>query len=104
MKNKIRFIAVILSIFALTSCASNNQAAQQYARGKEQFMQQNYRQAFTTLMPVAKKGNPDAQYAVGYMYFYGKGVVENKPAAKYWMQKAADQGNQPAKRALATIE
>lgn len=46
--------------------------------GIKSFKVQNYRHAFIRLRPEAEKGNPDAQYAIGFMYYYGQGVVENR--------------------------
>lgn len=72
-------------------------------RGKNSYIHDNYRQAYIRLLPVARGGNPDAQYALGYMYFNGKGVTEDKRVGIEWMQKSAIQGNQKAIRALEII-
>lgn len=64
------------------------------AEGIRCFQVQDYRQAFIRLMPEAEKGNPDAQYAVGYMFYYGQGVVEDRKKAWYWINCAA-KANQP---------
>lgn len=72
-------------------------------RGKKSFQEQNYRQAFLRLEPVAEAGNAEAQYALAYMYYYGQGVVENKKLAKKWMRLAASKGNQDAQRGLKLI-
>lgn len=72
-------------------------------RGKDSFIHDNYRQAFIRLLPVARRGNPDAQYALGYMYFNGKGVTEDKKVGIEWMQKSAMQKNRKAIRALEII-
>ncbi len=63
-------------------------------QGIYNFKVQNYREAFIRLVPEAEKGCPDAQYAVGYMYYYGQGVVENKEKAWNWIHAAA-KANQP---------
>ena len=68
--------------------------------GIKSFQIQNYRQAFIRLMPEAKAGNPDAQYAVGYMYYYGQGVIENRKKAFYWIKCAADKGQADAVAAI----
>lgn len=107
-----RFVKCILPVtmlvvsFTLTACQSFNQTqmAYRYKAGKQNFAEHNYQQAFNQLMPVAKSGNADAQYAVGYMYFYGKGIVEDRNAAEYWMAKSADQGQVLAQRALGMIQ
>ncbi|MGE3920079.1 MAG: tetratricopeptide repeat protein [Gammaproteobacteria bacterium] len=109
--NKIRLALLALSLagsLVLASCETDNSsnssnASASFQQGKMAFQQQNYRKAFVTLKPLAQAGNADAQYAVGYMYYYGKGVVEDRAAAKYWIGKAADQGNVAARNQLAKI-
>ena len=64
-----------------------------FEEGIRSFQTQDYRQAFIRLMPAAKAGNADAQYAVGYMYYYGQGVTEDRKQAWSWIQRAA-QGKQ----------
>ena len=48
----------------------------------------------------ANAGNPDAEYALGYLYFSGFGVQKNTQLARQWIQKAASQGQQLAAKAL----
>jgi len=85
-------IALIgLSSLGLTACMATSLNLRQ---GIYNFKIQNYREAFIRLVPEAEKGCPDAQYAVGYMYYYGQGVVENKEKAWNWIHAAA-KANQP---------
>lgn len=44
------------------------------------------------------------EYAVGYMYFYGKGIVLDIDMAQYWMRRAAEHGYPEAPAALAKID
>jgi TPR repeat protein len=71
--------------------------------GIENFQVQNYRQSFIRLLPEAKAGQPDAQYAVGYMYYYGQGVIENRKKAFYWIERAANGGQPDAVRAIKIL-
>lgn len=71
--------------------------------GIQSFQVQNYRQAFIRLKPEAEKGCADAQYAVGYMYYYGQGVVENRERACYWIHRAANAGQKDAIQALKAL-
>jgi tetratricopeptide (TPR) repeat protein len=49
----------------------------------------------------AQKGNPQAQYNLGYSYYYGKnGSIEDKSIAIDWYEKSAQQGNPKALNAL----
>ncbi len=45
---------------------------------------------------AAEAGDPDAQYALGYMYYYGKGVPQNKAAGESWINKSAAAGQPQA--------
>ena len=55
------------------------------------------------LKTIAEKGQPDAQYAVGYMYYYGKGVVEDRKKAWFWINAAANLGQPDAKEAIRIL-
>jgi DamX protein len=52
---------------------------------------------------AADAGDPDAQYALGYMYYYGKHVPQNNQIALNWMRRAAVQGQEQAIKALALL-
>jgi TPR repeat protein len=71
--------------------------------GIASFKAQDYRQAFIRLKPAAERGNRDAQYAVGYMYYYGRGVVENRKKALFWIQHAARAGQLEARKAMTVL-
>ncbi|RFA31503.1 hypothetical protein CAI21_02180 [Alkalilimnicola ehrlichii] len=51
----------------------------------------------------AQEGNPDAQYALGYMYFNGQGVEPDLDEAMEWIRRAAEQGHRPALEALTQL-
>lgn len=74
-----------------------------FQEGIESFRAQDYRQAFIRLKPAAVKGQPDAQYAVGYMYYYGQGVIEDRKLAWYWINCAAAAGQADAIAALQIL-
>lgn len=40
----------------------------------------------------ANQGDANAEYELGRMYFWGRGVAQDYAAADYWYQKAADHG------------
>lgn len=67
-----------------------------FNEGIKSFKVQDYRQAFIRLKPVAERGNPEAQYAVGYMYYYGQGVTEDRQKAWFWITLAAAAGQPDA--------
>jgi TPR repeat protein len=46
----------------------------------------------------ANKGNPEAQFKLGYKYYFGDEVPMNKDSSKYWLNKAAENGHVIAKK------
>jgi TPR repeat protein len=76
--------------------ASMSQAKAAYDAG-------NFAEAAEMLRPLAENGNADAQYSLGYLYFYGKGVPEDRAQGTFWIRKAAEQKQPLALRALQQI-
>jgi DamX protein len=63
-----------------------------------------YTLSFEKIKSAAENGNSDAQYALGYMYYYGKGgAPKNINLAKNWINKSAAQRQPQAIKALALI-
>lgn len=91
-------VMIFLAIIA-TGCVKEGA----FNEGKDNFVAGDYHQAFDHLMPAAKRGNAEAQYAVGYMYFYGLGTVQNRDSAFHWMNKAAEQGQPQARQAISVL-
>lgn len=95
---RVLFYSVILLF--LSACATG---AVNLREGIHSFQVQDYRQAFIRLKPEADKGQPDAQYAIGYMYYYGQGVVEDRKKAWYWITCAAKAGQADAIQAVKIL-
>ena len=95
-----RSVLIGLIMSCLVACTSNMNLQE----GIKSFQIQDYRQAFIRLRPAAEKGVPEAQYAVGYMYYYGQGVIENRQKAWYWITAAANNGNEDAQRAMRLLQ
>ena len=51
-----------------------------------------YEQAFPVCSKAAEQGDAAAQYNLGWMYRFGKGVQQNYSKAVKWYRKAAEQG------------
>jgi len=90
------FLVVCLSVL-ISACVNS------FEQGISAFKLQDYRAAFIRLKPSAEKGQRDAQYAIGYMYYYGQGVVEDRKKAWYWIKAAARQGQPEALIALQIL-
>lgn len=57
--------------------------------------------SFDQIKMAAENGDADAQYALGYMYYYGKsGAPKDNAEAKKWIGKAASQKQPQAVKAL----
>lgn len=96
-----RYLLGLLLVGSLLSgCLGSRQ---NLAEGIQSFQVQNYRLAFIRLLPEAEKGNPEAQYAIGYMYYYGQGVVEDRKRAWHWIQCAANAGQVDAMAAVKIL-
>ena len=100
MRAKYQCLCVI-AMMLLQSCAVHEYRLK---HGIESFQVQDYRSAFIRLLPEAKEGQADAQYAIGYMYYYGQGVVEDRKKARYWIERAASSGQADAQRAVTILK
>jgi TPR repeat protein len=96
----LKLLVIVSCLLLLTSCMGSRM---NFAEGINRFKAQDYRQAFVRLMPEAKAGNPDAQYAIGYMYYYGQGVLEDRKQARHWINLAAKAGQPDAVQAVIII-
>jgi len=52
---------------------------------------------------AAQTNEPDAEYALGYMYYNGIGTVKDTDTATVWIERAAQQGQPLAISALKTM-
>ena len=99
MKGLLKLITIIMFIALTMACTS----ALNLREGIQSFRAQDYRKAFIRLKPEAEKGRPEAEYAVGYMYYYGQGVVEDRQKAWFWINKSAQAGDINALAALQIL-
>lgn len=69
-----------------------------YEEGKAAYDRGDYARAFGLWLPLAEKGNAEAQYDIGVMYLKGKGVPRDYVYvfAYRWFALAAAQGNRQA--------
>ena len=62
-------------------------------KGKECYSNGDYESAFNMFKQAAEHGNAEAQYNLGKMYQWGRGVERDDAEATRWYRKAADQGH-----------
>jgi len=60
--------------------------------------------SFKKILKAAEQGDAVAQFSLGVMYYKGHGVPENDAEAVKWYSKAAEQGNEGAKKMLKALE
>lgn len=93
-------LSIMLLAFCLSGCASTGKIMQQ---SKTAFQEGNYAQALERSLPLAEKGNAEAQYAVGYMFYYGKGTAKDADKGQHWIRRAAAQGQPQAIKAMTLL-
>lgn len=63
-----------------------------------------YDKAFPIYAKLAEAGNPDAQFRLGEMYWYGEGTAPDDKMATTWVQKSAATGHKGATELLAILK
>jgi hypothetical protein len=101
---------LILSLFTAvlitTGCSSTptfSNDSEQLIAAKEAFLKHQYVLAASLLEPLSIKGNDQAQYTLGYLYYYGLGVTQNSELAKKWIISSASKGNEMALKSLDLV-
>ena len=63
----------------------------------------NYVQEYQYLSELAEAGEPDSQYRLSLMYWYGQGVEIDESISVEWLEKAAEQEHQRALLRLVNL-
>ena len=106
MLNRLLKLCLIGALSSLLFACSTTQPplrpdTQSYLEeGQRLFDEGYYKRSRNMLLPLACDGVPQAQYAVGYMYYYGYGVAQDTDTGYFWIKRAADQHYRPAQEAL----
>lgn len=98
----IRCIVLLLMIGFLSGCTSALHA-RQLAEAKRSFHEGDYKASVRRLLPLACEGDPQAQYALGYVYYYGYGVPQDIESGRFWIQRSAAQHYPPAEQGLKAL-
>jgi len=89
------FLAVVLFMAGCSQSSSRTSGSQSFkgtSACSNNAFPQKYNCSLSKIEGAASRGDPNAQYALGYMYFYGIGTVRDTNAAKLWIRRAAAQG------------
>jgi TPR repeat protein len=104
LKKLSRLLLISFSACLLLACAVRGvRMNPAILEGQRLFETGYYKSAMRQLMPPSIAGDPQAQYAVGYMYYYGYGVAQDIDMGYFWIKKSADSGFPPASAALNMI-
>lgn len=95
-------IALLIVSCLLSGCVAlySPYKAEEFQLGKAYFKKGDYKEAYHTLFPIAVCGCAEAQYAVGYLIYYGYGVERDADIGMFWVKRAADQHYEPAIKAM----
>jgi TPR repeat protein len=95
-----RLMPVMIAVVALSAAqpvaAQSPDATAAYSRG-------DYTTAYGLWKPLADQGNAYAQFSLGTMYRFGKGVAKDYAAAVFWFRKTADNGLAAAQNNLKSL-
>lgn len=101
----IRPVLCVVAVIGLSACTKHTQQPTQNlsaCSGDPYLMK--YGCSVSRMASAAENGDPDAQYALGYMYYYGVDTARDQDSAKLWISRAAAQGQPLAKSALAMLQ
>lgn len=100
-------LAALALALSLAGCAGTRTQAEaetpQLEQGRQAFLAEDYARAAPLLQQAAMSGNPQAQYALGYMYYYGLGVKQDRREALALMRESAAGGDERAVQALGEL-
>ncbi len=91
---------LLIFVVATLCCGSGTAGV---TEGIDAIVKGDYVTALRELRPLAERGNAEAQYRLGRMYEFGKGVAVNMAQALVWLRKSAAQGNASAQLELGVI-
>lgn len=93
-----------LLLLLLQACSHRSESETLFSAGQKAYAAQNYHQAFKQVYAAALLGNPDAEYALGYLYYNGFGTNRDQSAALHWFKQAAKHKQADALEALRRLD
>ena len=93
---------VKVALLALIMCLLNSGLTRaDFQAGLDAYERKDYNTALEEWQPLAQKGESNAQFRLGEMYFKGEGVPQDYAVAIEWYRKAAEQGHAESQFRLA---
>ena len=74
-----------------------------YQLGLSAYDQGDYAEAMAQWLPLAEDGAPEAQYRVGRLHYYGRGVEQDYAQAGQWYLMAAESGHARSQSNVAVM-
>lgn len=93
-------LTIFAFIFIVGCAAQNLRMTADVQQGQRLFEAGYYKRAMKQLLPAACEHNRVAEYAVGYMYYYGYGTPQDTDMGYFWIERSANQHYLPAIKAL----
>ncbi|MHB8090140.1 MAG: tetratricopeptide repeat protein [Syntrophales bacterium] len=99
-----RFTGFILMVFIAAIIGGiGGCAGAHYQKGIKNYRPEDAAAAVRELRPLAERGNADAQFNLGSLYYQGWGLPQDYQEAVHWFRKAAEQRHPHAQATLGTI-
>ena len=92
-----------LALACLLAVAMPRAAQADFKNAVVDYDQGKFDRALHEFMKMAEAGHPGAEFMLGAMYFYGKGVPPDHAIAAIWFHKAAIKGNASAQLAFGSL-
>ena len=89
---------ILCFVTILLLCLSAVSGWAGYEEGERAYLSGDYAMAFRELQPLAQQGHAGAQFYLGLMYSYGRGVPQDYRQAVQWSRRAAEQDGHPPSR------
>lgn len=94
------FLSLVTILLALAFAPA---FAQDFNDGVDAFQKGDYETAIKNWMPLAHKGDAEAQRNVGIMFQQGLGVPQSETEAAHWYRQAAENGHVRAQQNLGAM-
>ncbi len=74
-----------------------------YGGGIVAYESGRYEEALRELLPLSQEGDANAEFMLGVMYYYGRGVTRDEGLAAVWFYKSARKGNPSGQLAFGSL-
>ena len=98
-----KILLSVLMGFVLLLLCSTEGWSDDFGKGLQAYKKKDYETALREWIPIAEKGNPEAQNNLGVMYLNGEGVDPDYKTAMKWFTLAAEQSVADAQNNLGLM-